>query len=266
MDIPSQPVGVYGWRKRCLYSLVVVLLVMVIINLALTVWILRVMDFSIDGMGKLRIVPKGIRLEGEAEFVRPLYVQEMRADEGQTLRLESARSIKMQARDEDSQHSGSLVLGDNQLQVACEQFEVTGSQGDVRLAVTEDDITVGVDEMKYLGEAVFEGSVQTPNVRGPNMQSLQLQSDNSQVVVAGEKGVSLLASSGDVQLLSDDSVRVHTSQGSILIQTNAMYMKNVDRDKSKAQAYQLCICGSSGRVFLGAADGDCQADDVCDES
>ena len=34
-----------------------------------------------DGMGKLRIVPKGIRLEGEAEFVRPLYVQEIKAEE-----------------------------------------------------------------------------------------------------------------------------------------------------------------------------------------
>ena len=34
-----------------------------------------------DGMGKLRIVPKGIRLEGEAEFVRPLYVQEIKAED-----------------------------------------------------------------------------------------------------------------------------------------------------------------------------------------
>ncbi|CAK9819245.1 Sgcz [Anthophora plagiata] len=38
--------GVYGWRKRCLYSLVLTLMVIVILNLALTVWLLKVMGFS----------------------------------------------------------------------------------------------------------------------------------------------------------------------------------------------------------------------------
>lgn len=38
--------GVYGWRKRCLYSLVLTLMIIVILNLALTVWLLKVMGFS----------------------------------------------------------------------------------------------------------------------------------------------------------------------------------------------------------------------------
>ncbi|KYN34742.1 Zeta-sarcoglycan [Trachymyrmex septentrionalis] len=38
--------GVYGWRKKCLYSLVLTLMVIVILNLALTVWLLKVMGFS----------------------------------------------------------------------------------------------------------------------------------------------------------------------------------------------------------------------------
>ncbi|CAG0913954.1 unnamed protein product [Notodromas monacha] len=39
-------VGIYGWRKQCLYCLLAVLLIMIIINLALTLWILKVMDLS----------------------------------------------------------------------------------------------------------------------------------------------------------------------------------------------------------------------------
>lgn len=39
-------VGIYGWRKRCLYLLILGLLVMVIVNLALTLWVLKVMEFS----------------------------------------------------------------------------------------------------------------------------------------------------------------------------------------------------------------------------
>uniref|UniRef100_A0A8C7XQZ0 Uncharacterized protein n=1 Tax=Oryzias sinensis TaxID=183150 RepID=A0A8C7XQZ0_9TELE len=41
------PVGLYGWRKRCLYFLLLLLLVTMIVNLALTVWILKVMNFSV---------------------------------------------------------------------------------------------------------------------------------------------------------------------------------------------------------------------------
>ena len=34
--------GIYGWRKRSLYLLVILLLSILVINFALTVWILRV--------------------------------------------------------------------------------------------------------------------------------------------------------------------------------------------------------------------------------
>ncbi|KAL3266382.1 hypothetical protein HHI36_010559 [Cryptolaemus montrouzieri] len=39
-------IGIYGWRKRCLYVLILVLLIMVIVNLTLTLWVLKVMEFS----------------------------------------------------------------------------------------------------------------------------------------------------------------------------------------------------------------------------
>lgn len=39
-------VGIYGWRKRCLYFFILLLLVTMIVNLALTIWILKVMNFT----------------------------------------------------------------------------------------------------------------------------------------------------------------------------------------------------------------------------
>lgn len=38
--------GLYGWRKKCLYALVFVLSMLIVVNLALTLWILKVMEFS----------------------------------------------------------------------------------------------------------------------------------------------------------------------------------------------------------------------------
>lgn len=40
-------VGIYGWRKRCLYFFVLLLMILILINLALTIWILKVMNFTI---------------------------------------------------------------------------------------------------------------------------------------------------------------------------------------------------------------------------
>ena len=43
----NSPTGIYGWRKRCLYLLVLLLLVIILVNLGLTIWIMVVLDFNI---------------------------------------------------------------------------------------------------------------------------------------------------------------------------------------------------------------------------
>ncbi|GIY85663.1 gamma-sarcoglycan [Caerostris extrusa] len=72
-------IGIYGWRKRCLYLLVVTLFFMVVVNLALTIWIIRVMDFSINGMGRLRILKDGLRLEGKSHFLHSVYAAKIQS-------------------------------------------------------------------------------------------------------------------------------------------------------------------------------------------
>ena len=42
----QNPIGLYGWRKRCLYLVIVLLLVVILVNLGLTIWILVVLDFK----------------------------------------------------------------------------------------------------------------------------------------------------------------------------------------------------------------------------
>ena len=40
-------VGIYGWRKRCMYFFVLLLMILILVNLAMTIWILKVMNFTI---------------------------------------------------------------------------------------------------------------------------------------------------------------------------------------------------------------------------
>lgn len=40
-------IGIYGWRKRLVYFLILLIMVITIINLSLVIWIMRVMDFNL---------------------------------------------------------------------------------------------------------------------------------------------------------------------------------------------------------------------------
>ena len=42
----SSAIGLYGWRKRSLYLLIFALMLLIVLNLGLTLWILKVMEFS----------------------------------------------------------------------------------------------------------------------------------------------------------------------------------------------------------------------------
>nr|XP_019808865.1 PREDICTED: zeta-sarcoglycan [Bos indicus] len=105
------PVGIYGWRKRCLYFFVLLLLVTMIVNLAMTIWILKVMNFTVDGMGNLRVTKKGIRLEGISEFLLPLYVKEIHSRKDSPLVLQSDRNVTVNARNHMGQLTGQLTVG-----------------------------------------------------------------------------------------------------------------------------------------------------------
>ncbi len=99
----NNPIGVYGWRKRCLYFFVLLLVIVLLVNLGLTIWILVVLRFNVvscllqlpvyvtayyniehqlqNGMGSLRLTDNGIRVEGQADFTGPLFANSISADQ-----------------------------------------------------------------------------------------------------------------------------------------------------------------------------------------
>ncbi|GLH06835.1 Zeta-sarcoglycan, partial [Gryllus bimaculatus] len=103
-DDSGVQVGIYGWRKRCLYLLILGLLVVVIVNLALTLWLLR------DGMGQLRIVAGGVQLRGQALVLDALLASSIRSRRGQPISVESARNFTATARDARGRVASRLVL------------------------------------------------------------------------------------------------------------------------------------------------------------
>uniref|UniRef100_A0A3B3Y2J6 Delta-sarcoglycan n=1 Tax=Poecilia mexicana TaxID=48701 RepID=A0A3B3Y2J6_9TELE len=153
-------VGIYGWRKRCLYFFVLLLMILILINLALTIWILKVMNFTIDGMGNLRITEKGLKLEGDSEFLQPLYAKEIRSSPGRPLFLQSSRNVSVNIVNSNNQLLTQLITGSSGFKARGKMFEVKSTSGKLLFSADEQEVVVGAERLRVMGEWPSKASVQ----------------------------------------------------------------------------------------------------------
>uniref|UniRef100_W5M0Q9 Gamma-sarcoglycan n=1 Tax=Lepisosteus oculatus TaxID=7918 RepID=W5M0Q9_LEPOC len=167
-------IGIYGWRKRCLYLFILLMLIILVVNLALTIWILRVMWFNAEGMGLLRITSDGLRLEGESEFLFPLYAKEIHSREESSLLLHSSQNVTVNARNQDGDVTGRLTVGPQMVEAQGQHFEISSASGKMLFSADEKEVVVGTDKLRVTGPegALFEHSVETPLVKAQAFKDL----------------------------------------------------------------------------------------------
>ncbi|XP_055894375.1 zeta-sarcoglycan-like [Biomphalaria glabrata] len=271
---PPQPVGIYGWRKRCLYAFVLALMIVVIMNLALTVWILRILRFSLDGMGHLKIKPSGIQVKAEAEFLKTVYVDELKS-EGSPLFLESTKSVHLLTTDRSRTIRSRLVLDQENITASCDTFRVVDSNGTVNLLLSSQKVILGNGDATVPGDIKFNGAVFTPTIQSPLNSSLEISSENSKIHITAIGGVSLSSTLANVTLQTDDNMYIQS--GALHLIGNELYLlgiPTVDATTSlpvkpttaPPTVYQLCVC-ENGKAFLGNASGNCRASsEICSDS
>ncbi|XP_059844531.1 zeta-sarcoglycan isoform X2 [Hypanus sabinus] len=217
-------VGIYGWRKRCLYFFVLLLMVTMIVNLALTIWILKVMKFSVNGMGNLKITNKGMRLEGKSEFLLPLYVKEIHSRKDSPLMLQSDRNVTVNARNNLGQITGQLTVG---------------PEG-----------------------AVFEQSVETPHVRAESSEELKLESPTRTLTMEAPKGVHITAAEGELKASCRRELELQSTDGEIFLNAKTIRLGNIPQVSASSSSasssnlrqtvYEVCVC-PNGKLFLSPA-------------
>lgn len=264
-------VGIYGWRKRCLYLLVVVLLAMVVMNIALTVWVLRVLDFSLDGMGRLRVVDSGLRLDGEAEFLNSLFAAQIRSRKDQPLKIESSRNITLNARNRQGRIINRLLIGNSMVEAFAEEFLVRNPQGKLLFRAADGEVSVAADALRVTGPGGvrFDGSVQTPLVRAETFQHLRLESPTRTLAVQAPQGVLVESRAGDISVSCHRNLTLKAKEGEIVLDSERIVFQNLKTTLPAVSGlpyknvYQLCVC-QNGALFMYHAEGHCQADDtVC---
>ncbi|XP_053699299.1 uncharacterized protein LOC128746275 [Sabethes cyaneus] len=288
----------YGWRKKCLYTVILVLMIMIIINLALTLWILKVMEFSSDGMGQLKIVSGGIQLTGQALVLDILRASSIRSKHGQPISIESSRNFSLNTRDSEGYLENQLFLGHDRLEVLANHFRVADTHGTTLFAVDRDEVSIGATSLRVEGEGgvIFKDSIQTPLVRAEAGKDLKLESPTRSLEVRATQEIFMQSRAGSIEANCLNDLKLHSVAGSIRLDASTILLPNLKtvqpptsaagssgsmRDhigaggsssssssspassttySGHSKIYQLCVC-SNGMLFLAPAHSICATDD-----
>uniref|UniRef100_A0A3P8UD60 Sarcoglycan zeta n=1 Tax=Amphiprion percula TaxID=161767 RepID=A0A3P8UD60_AMPPE len=235
---PVYPVGLYGWRKRCLYFFLLLLLATMIVNLALTVWIIKVMNFSVDSL----------------------------------LVLRSEKNVTMNARNNQGQLTGQLTVGPEAVEAQCQRLEVRSSDGGKLLfTADEEEVVMTTEKFTVTGSdgAVFGHSVETPLIQARASEDLKLESPTRTLTMEAPRGVEVSAAKGPLKVSGRKDLQLESTEGEILLDANSIQLGSLPLGvyaASAAQAsedqalYEVCVC-PSGKIYLSPAESSstCQA-------
>ncbi|XP_028839971.1 delta-sarcoglycan [Denticeps clupeoides] len=252
-------VGIYGWRKRCLYFFVLLLMILILVNLALTIWILKVMNFTIEGMGTLRITQKGLKLEGDSEFLQPLYAKEIQSRPGNPLFLQSSKNVSVNILDGKNQLLTQLVAGSHGVRARGKMLEVKSNAGKLLFSADDQEVVVGAERLRVMGAegAVFSNSVETPHVRAEPFKELRLESPTRSLSMEAPKGVQILAEAGDIQATCRSNLLLESKDGEITLDAKKIKLLRLPEGKasssvSRQTVFEVCVC-PNGKLFLSQA-------------
>ncbi|KAM6447241.1 gamma-sarcoglycan [Liasis olivaceus] len=255
-------VGIYGWRKRCLYLFILLLIIILVVNLALTIWILKVMWFSPTGMGYLHVKTEGLRLEGESEFLYPLYVKEIHSRKDSSLLLQSSHNVTLNARNSDGNVTGRLSVDPDLVQFHSQLFQIMNLHGKPLFTAHDSDTAIGTEKLRVTGPegALCEHSVETPLIQGfgddVKNQTLRLQSPTRSLTMNAPRGIHIKAENGDIMALSHLDIKFHSTNGMILDAQNLLLPDLLQGTNGESESseglYEICAC-PDGRLYLSVA-------------
>lgn len=249
-----------------MYCLVLLIMTMLIINISLTIWIIRVLDFSVYGMGKLTISNDGLKLHGESEFLNGLWASEIHSRNNKPLNLESSNNITLNARGKQGFITNQLHMGPSYVESLTERFAVKNLAGDTLFEASGDEVSVHSETLRITapGGVRFTGSVQTPVIKSEPFEQLRIESPTRSLAISAPEGVSLESRAGDISASCLKDFKIQSKEGIITIDSEYIELHNLkqaypaSRGNTYPSIYQICVC-QNGRLFVAAPEGVCEA-------
>jgi len=265
----QERVGLYGWRKRCLYILILFIIILTIINLTLIIWIIRVQDFGLHGMGPLHIMNKGIRLDGTAEFTKALRAKHIMSKTDSPLHINSRRNISLSAVDDKNNVLGQITLSSHQIVMKNKELYIQDDKGRTLLYADDKKLKIDIENMDITvpGGLNFESSIETPLVSSSDgAKDLRVESLTKKLILNGPDGIEMNSFGNDISFTSLKDIQISSKKGKIIFDAQKIKLQNIPQSSvpdspipqsTEGDVYggirEVCMC-KDGTLFLAPPD------------
>ncbi|CAK9819243.1 SGCZ [Anthophora plagiata] len=241
-----------------------------------------------EGIGSLKVVPGGIELRGQAAVLDALVASSLRSRRGKNLVLESWSNFTASARSHDGRLLARFTVGEDHVDCVSRGFRITDPRGGILFSADREQVVVGAEMLRVTGDggAVFQGSVQTPLVRGESGRGLRLESATRSLKISAPQRVVIESWANEISASCLTDLKLQSVHGAISLDAKTLFMKGLktaspsqghsSREQQQQQQqhssrtsshqsqrdttiYQLCAC-ANGKLFLARSEGTCQAD------
>lgn len=263
----TTPVGVYGWRKTCLYGVVLALTMLSIINLGLILYIYRLLDVSASGSGVLSFSGDKMDVSGTATFAQGLVTDSIQSTAAGGLTI-LGTILSVVAGD------ASLLMSDGATKMTADQISMTDTLNRTLLNITADACTLNSTQVLISADAgvTISGTLDVTSIQGSTLNG----ADGSISIESLTNDVSIQAGA-DVHLSASDSINIDgrdisiQASGSMSLVGSDVQLGGLpysSGDGSGVSHSTICACGPTtaqvGRLYLSSeSDGSCTASTVC---
>ncbi|CAF1586487.1 unnamed protein product [Rotaria magnacalcarata] len=245
----TMSVGIYGWRKRCLYCLLFVLTIVVLINLCLTFWLSVALGLHWGSIGPITIFKSHVIFRSPVVFKDGFIANKISSGD-QSLSIQSDKSVNIQSGSENK--NSKLTIDQNGIHANCDQFQINDRTGSKLVAIDSSQIQVYTDDLSIMSD---KKRFELPNLITNSISSdknLTLSADEGRLILSSNSNIDIAARQTLDFVGNDITIKAHT----IRLQNEHIYFEKLrffDRAKGpitarSSQSYSVCIC-ENGLVF-----------------
>ncbi|CAF1341544.1 unnamed protein product [Adineta steineri] len=242
-------VGIYGWRKRCLYGLIIVLTFVVFINICLTFWLSVALGLHWGSIGPISIFKNHVIFRSPVVLKDGLIASKIFSGD-QSFSIQSDKSVHIQSGSK-TKHS-ALTIDKQGIHANCEQFQINDRTGSKLVAIDSSQIQVYTDDLSIVSE---QKRLELPHLMTNSISSdknLSLSATDGRLMLTSNSDIDISARQTLDLVANDIIIKSHT----IRLQNEHIYFEKLrffDRAKGpvvgrSSQSYSVCIC-ENGLVF-----------------
>ncbi|XP_025016765.1 delta-sarcoglycan-like [Tetranychus urticae] len=267
-------IGIYGWRRRFLYGLIIIISLFVVINAALTIWIVRLLNFQLDRIGKIILTDDGIIIDGKAFARDTLTARYIKSVKDSSLRIIAPENLDLESTG-DKSTDGNLVnllsLKNGSINAWVNGMTIKTRDNKPLITVNDSALTLYSTKLRINSDygIQFNNSIQSPLILSDPFHDLELQSKTRAVQISAATEVNL-NSGKSMNLISRKDTRFMSKSGKIILDSDKIELKNLRLGiplksmESDPGVYQVCVC-NNGRLFMALPRESCTFDvNVCE--